>query len=68
MLDQNTIFDNLDVRTGFASYAYPSIQSQEIREVNKGKLVDTITKHIVHRKFSPYHTINKVLYTGTNLT
>jgi hypothetical protein len=25
MLVQNTIFDKLDVKTGFASYAYPSI-------------------------------------------
>jgi hypothetical protein len=64
MLAKNKVFDELDWTEGLATYSYPNIQEKAVTERNTDRFIEAIDRHIVHRKYSPYYLINKVLYTA----
>ncbi len=68
MLATNTDSERVDLTEGVSTYSYPEVNTTALTEETKNKFVNLISEHIVNRKFSPYYLINKILYTGIEIS
>mmetsp|Transcript_36452 Transcript_36452/g.27031 ORF Transcript_36452/g.27031 Transcript_36452/m.27031 type:complete len:108 (-) Transcript_36452:664-987(-) len=58
MLRANQVHMKLDYTKGVATYAYPDLQEERVRDNLKDKFVQAITDYIVCDRWSPYYEVN----------
>lgn len=64
MSHANQVHLKLDYTKGFTTYSSPQLQDKSVHDNLTDKFVQAITDYVVCDKWSPYHEINQVLFTG----
>lgn len=60
----NQIHLKLDYTKGFMCYSSPQLQEPVVHDNLTDKFIKAITDYVICDKWSPYHEINNILYTG----
>lgn len=60
----NQIHLNLDYTKGFVTYSSKELQEKKVHDNLTDKFVAAITDYVICDKWSPYHEINNLLFTG----
>ena len=60
----NQVHLKLDYTKGFTTYSSPQIQQKSVHDNLTDKFIQAVTDYVICDKWSPYHEINNILYTG----
>ncbi|KAL4452933.1 hypothetical protein ABPG74_002498 [Tetrahymena malaccensis] len=64
MLKRNQVHTEFQFIDTYNAYSYPNIQDKEITESLTQPFIQAINEHVVYKNYSPYHLVNRTLYTG----
>jgi hypothetical protein len=60
----NQVHTKLDYTKGFFTYSSKTLQTKKVHDNLTDKFIQAITDYVVCDKWSRYHEINQILYTG----
>ena len=60
----NQIHTNLDYTKGFFTYSSKTLQETKVHDNLTDKFIQAITNYVICDKWSNYHEINQILFTG----